>query len=576
MALSKRVRKWILVGGVFVVLLFAYAWFPILQGGTWSAPDEMATAYTASRLPLFGGSYNQPAAYADSLGGLVHPRSFLVHHQMLVPSMWLGLPWLLRALSLVVGARAETLGLLVVLISILAVFSWKHIVSKLLNNKTMGWVAAFTLAVHPGWWYFTARGLHPNVVLVSLLIFGGLAWYVAAGFVPPRRAHLWRMVMLFLGGASFGMAIFVRTNEAIWIIPVLFLVAWYQRRKPFAEHAVAVAGVIVPLVLMLLTNNGVYGHPFLTGYTISGDPIPVTVDVTDPDEAIGFSQPFLSRVFPFGIHEKNILNNLLNFHLLFFALWTAFALFGFVLFCIDWRTFSTHKQRRFLRCLWPAFLISLYLLVVYGSWNIHDNPDPSAITIGTSYIRYWLPISVAMTVFVAYAIVRGVQHRSSQTVQQVIMGIWLVAFAYTGGTLTTFGQDEGLAFVYQNVQSFASQRERVLNLTREQDVIIVDRSDKFLFPSRHVLYPLRSKTTYAALPQLVSATEEQGASLYYFGITLPQEDLAFLQSEHLLKHHLRFTPIEEIDQLTLYKIERVENDLPIEGVTKTGEMIFSE
>ncbi|PIR47668.1 hypothetical protein COV06_02175 [Candidatus Uhrbacteria bacterium CG10_big_fil_rev_8_21_14_0_10_50_16] len=565
MARNSRMLKGALTGLAATVLFFVYVWFPLAQSGVWSAPDEMAAAFAVEHVPLFGGDYTQTAAYTDTLGGLVHPRSLLVQNGMLVPSTWLGLPWLLRVLSILVGTRTETLGMLVALISVFAVFSWKQIVQKLLHNEVMGWVAALTLAVHPGWWYFTARGLHPNVVFVSLLIFGVFAWYVAANKVMPKRADFWRLLMIFLGGASFGMAIFVRTNEAIWILPVLLLVAWYQKKKPFAEHLLAVAGVLIPLVLMLVTNNAVYGGPFLTGYTVSGDPIPVTVEVTETVEPIGFSQPLLARLFPFGIHEQNIANNVVSFHMTFFALWTAFALFGCILLLVDWQKLSPDRRRRLLRCVWPAVLVSVYLFVVYGSWNIHDNPDPLAVTIGTSYIRYWLPISVVMTVPVAYAIIRGVQHRSSKAVKQVIIGIWIVAFVYTGFTITNFGRDEGLAFIAQNLQTFTDQRERVLDLTEENDLIIVDRSDKFLFPARQVVYPLRSETTYAALPLMMQTVEDQGASLYYLGITFPQEDLDSLHKDRLIANHLLLIPVEEIGLLTLYQFERAEFDVVLEG-----------
>ena len=174
---SLRIKNaFILLGAV--ALFFAYAWYPLSVTGLYNAPDELAAAYFAQRIPLFGGAYQQPAAYADELGGLVHPRSMIVAGGELLPGMWLGLPWLLGFARAMTGLDIEVVELLIPLLSVLAVLAWQKIVAKFFSDPRIGWFAAFALALHPGWWYFTARGLHPNVLFVSLLIFGAFFWYV--------------------------------------------------------------------------------------------------------------------------------------------------------------------------------------------------------------------------------------------------------------------------------------------------------------------------------------------------------------------------------------------------------------
>jgi len=174
---SLRIKNaFILLGAV--ALFFAYAWYPLSVTGLYNAPDELAAAYFAQRIPLFGGAYQQPAAYAEELGGLVHPRSMIVAGGELLPGMWLGLPWLLGFARAMTGLDIEVVELLIPLLSVLAVLAWQKIVAKFFSDPRIGWFAAFALALHPGWWYFTARGLHPNVLFVSLLIFGAFFWYV--------------------------------------------------------------------------------------------------------------------------------------------------------------------------------------------------------------------------------------------------------------------------------------------------------------------------------------------------------------------------------------------------------------
>lgn len=545
-------KPWVIGVGA-VLLFFAYAWFPLMTGGIWNAPDETAAAFFVGQIPLLGGAYNVEAPYAE-LGGLVHPRSMFVAGGDLLPGMWLGLPWLLTLFGLFTNGSVVALELLIAAAAVATVFAWKGIVAKLFDHHGVGWTAAFLLAVHPGWWYFTARGLHPNVLFTALLIFGVYAWFVASPKLVPKHTMLWRDLMLFLGGLSFGFALFVRTNEAMWVVPLLFAVAWYRRKQPFKEHLLAVLGVLVPIGLMLLTNLSVYGHVLRTGYTTASDPVPV--EVSEQIESVGFTNPVLQQLFPFGVHEMNVVRNVTDFHVVFFALWTAFSVFGLFLLGLQWVYMRPERKRMFARVLVGAGLVSLYLFLVYGSWNLSDNPDPNAVTIGTSYIRYWLPVSVVMTAFAAFAVIHGAARRSTDTMRQVVIGIWLVAFGFTGYVQTLYGKDEGLLFVKENLDLFRSQQERVLDLTGPKDLIIVDRSDKILFPHRSVRYALRSETTYANLPAMMDATELQDARLYYLGVTLPEDDLTHLREVRLDPVGLDIRHIQEIDLLTLYQITR--------------------
>ena len=532
-----------------VGLFFAYAWFPFLTPGIWNAPDEMAAAFLIERVPELGGSYDVPAAYADALGGLVHPRSLLVVQGQLVPGMWLGLPWLLAFVDGItgLGTRAE---LVIPLVAVLAVLAWQSVVRKLFDSRVTGWVAAVLLAVHPGWWYFTARGLHPNVLFTACLIFGVAAWYVGVFHAWKRRAVVWQRTMVFLGGLSFGMALFVRANEGVWLIPLLFVVAWVARKRPFSDHALGVAGVILPLVLMAVLNTQIYGAPLLSGYLAASDPVPVSVQA---EQVVEMPSPIVRAVFPFGVHELNIVRNVLQFHVGFFGLWSAFTVMALVLLAIRWDGFSAEQRRTYTRALVGWGLVSLYLFVVYGSWNLNDNPDPTAVTIGTSYIRYWLPITVGMTALAAYALTT-VSARRTRKAQLALGAIWLAAFGYTGAVQTLYGADEGLVYVQQNLARFSEQRAWVLGQTNPEDLILVDRSDKIVFPERQVVYPLRSETTYAHLPRMVEVTSAQGAHVYYMGITLPESDLEHLRTVRLAPQGLDIEIVDSMDLLSLYRL----------------------
>jgi hypothetical protein len=77
----------------------------------------------------------------------------------------------------------------------------------------------------------------------------------------------------------------------------------------------------------------------------------------------------------------------------------------------------------------------------------------------------------------------------------------------------------------------------------------VDRADKYLFPSRQVIVPLRAERTYAMMPVIVPSIP-----LYYFGITFPENDVQYLNNERLASVGLRIESVVTVDDETLYRI----------------------
>ena len=86
-------------------------------------------------------------------------------------------------------------------------------------------------------------------------------------------------------------------------------------------------------------------------------------------------------------------------------------------------------------------------------------------------------------------------------------------------------------------------------LTEVDAVIIVDRADKLFFPDRRVIYPLRDEKTYALMLQIVALVP-----LYYYGITLPQADIDYLNGDKLKAMGLQIDFVENFGEESLYKI----------------------
>ena len=63
----------------------------------------------------------------------------------------------------------------------------------------------------------------------------------------------------------------------------------------------------------------------------------------------------------------------------------------------------------------------------------------------------------------------------------------------------SFPIPEGLLDMRAALSVNRERKAWVGSLTTERDVIIVDYADKYLFPERSVIVPLRSEQTYATL-----------------------------------------------------------------------------
>ena len=80
----------------------------------------------------------------------------------------------------------------------------------------------------------------------------------------------------------------------------------------------------------------------------------------------------------------------------------------------------------------------------------------------------------------------------------------------------------------------------------------MDRADKFVWPDRTVITPLRSETTYDSMPVMTYL-----GPLYYFGITLPEKDMTYLNEDKLAAMALFIEEVATVEDETLYRIAQV-------------------
>jgi hypothetical protein len=286
---------------------------------------------------------------------------------------------------------------------------------------------------------------------------------------------------------------------------------------------------LVVLSPLFFFNRALYGTPFTFGYTFQGH------------GAEGAVQSAVKESLTHTSAAVSVFKNTWHYAVSLFP-WMSFAAFGVF--------FTLHVNRELRRRLAPYLVFSILLPAmlwgVYGVWNFSDNPNPAVVSIGDSHVRYWLPIFVLVSPLVGVWVERFTRPATE----------FLLPFSFlvllTLSVFPVFLAEDGLAHGRRVLNEFREKRERILSATEQGAVVVADRADKFLWPDRRVITPLRSETTFSALPDVART-----APLYYFGVTFPVKDLNYLNERRLRELGLRIIAVTAMREETLYRISPV-------------------
>jgi hypothetical protein len=130
--------------------------------------------------------------------------------------------------------------------------------------------------------------------------------------------------------------------------------------------------------------------------------------------------------------------------------------------------------------------VSAYLILYYGSWLVSDTPDKSAISLGLSYNRYWLPIFLLGMPYVVYgseAVATWLSKQHAALVKAVLLAVLLLIFVIQAGLTDR----ESVRFMIENGVEYRGVQDWVLDQTPANAVILTTRHDKILWPQRQVV-----------------------------------------------------------------------------------------
>jgi hypothetical protein len=530
MASKKRFSwNWLLMA-LAVLIFFLGSIVLINDANIYVSPDETANAYFVNSF-VQDGTLNGPTdALSAQLGDRIHPRSTVSFQGTLLPGSFLGLPVIYGLLSVIMGSWA--LFIFTPLITLLAAYAWGKMVT-LATKPSIGKLSFGLFLLHPAIWYYTARGLMHNVLFVDLLVLSAWFWIVRPMKPSKQSSGVWDDIF---AGLMLGLALFVRTSEVLWIaIAVVMAAVIWRKTLSWRRIRSGLFGLAIGLALLFGMNALVYGHPLTTGYTIGSIPIE-QLDIADSVDSV--------ELLPFGFHPMNAWRHALSYAVIMFWWLSLLALPGIAILL------SQKRHKRTVRwAMALATAVSIWLIVMYGSWEIHDNPDPTQITMANSYIRYWLPLYIFSTPMIAATILWVTNKVKSKILKKATLAIFILAILGLNINAVFIQGQDGLLSARAELNRSNEIQASVLASTQVDSIIIVDRADKLFFPHRRIWYPLRDDATYNAMPTLVADT-----TLYYYGITFPESDLDYLNEVRLEQMNLQIKLIQTYDQESLYQI----------------------
>jgi hypothetical protein len=487
---------------VFLGIIFFFIYSFLIFGNsaskfTW--PDETANYFFIKNY-IEHSNFSVAEPLNEIANDLIKPRSFNVHNHNLVPGSFLGMLLIYGLIGKIVGI--SLIKFLTPLLAVLAGLFFYKILLKIFEPK-IAFISALLFYLNPAWWYYANLSMLPNIAFLTFILVG---LYFLLKIDKEKKQKNWLLVIL--SAFFIGLALIIRTNEFLWILGILIFLAIFYFKKIKWQH------IIIFLIINILVflpifyyNQQTFGSYLSFGYLrfengptlISQLPSEFKVSNNDTLNFIKFI------VLPFGFQAKTILKNFYNYYfILFWWLLLGAVLGGFI--CI--KNFHEKKQGvYFLLC----FIISLYLLIYYGSWNFADPLTLALNKIGISYVRYFLPIYILSLPFVAIFLSTLTSFFQNQKIK-VIIGLFfaLIFLGFSINIVYLSGYDN-LIKIKQSIKEYTEMNGQVVGLTEKEAVIISSRSDKILFPERKVIGAWQVKDV-----ETWSNMIEAGIPVYYF------------------------------------------------------------
>lgn len=555
----KNHRYFIILALIGLIFLFVYSWLFVGLDRKFTSPDETANYYF---IKLFAEKsqirfYEPLNEIAD---GLVKPRSVGIVNGYTVPGSFLGMILIYSLITKIFGSWIILY--LTPLFSVIGVLFFYSLIKEIFGQR-IAFITALLLFVLPPFWYYSSRGMFHNVLFIDLLIIGLYFFVKCITTSDERQATSYvrraTSLMIILSGLFIGLSLITRTSEITWISLIVLILIIVNWAKIGWRNAVIFLGIILLLFIPIFyLNNSLYGSPFSFAYS------PEKIEAVPLESA---SQTILYKfrqlIFPFGVDFSRIGQMVYYYIIIIFPWFSILLLIGFIWLLkniiLSWLkkvfpeiSFNPSIKRNQKIYLWLYGFMALWLITYYGSYEFYEYIDKTKIILGSSYLRYWLPIYVFGLPFVALAILKIKQFFQSKILRYIISPAIILLFVFFSIFIVLQDPLQGLIRLKSYIKNNIEKKEMVVKKTEPDSVIITGYSDKVFYPERRVIVNLPSDKI--KIKEILNNLMNK-VSVYYFYNSLDENSQKNIENIKNLGIVLNQVQIFTKDNEVLYRLQ---------------------
>ncbi|MFH1597617.1 MAG: glycosyltransferase family 39 protein [Patescibacteria group bacterium] len=530
--LNARDKELKIIVALAVVFFVIYAYFPATQPAKFVSPDATANYFFTKQFAEQSTlSYQEPLAEISR--NLVLPRSTEAADGQIVPTSFLGIILIYGSL-----AKIFTTNIIVFITPLLASLTviFFYLILKQVFAKRIAFISSLLLYILPAFWYYSSRAMMHQIAFVAFFVMG-LYWTLTA-------LKKTKLLYYLLGGLFLGLALIVRTSEIWWVALLLVILFIANRQKMKWGYLVWWALMLgIVFVPILFFNNQLYGSPLATAYKGTVEAV-----TASGSSSAGLWSKISSLIFPFGISWAQFSVNFWHYFIQYFFWLSLPAVFGFFLYLRQWCQKKLSQPQ--IVFMISFVIVGLWQVAYYGSWRIVEFEDPSVLILGSSYIRYWLILSIFSLPFISAFILRLatlIKKKWSQVVFPIVVISFLIFFS---AQVVLLDPLYGLSKIKQDTLDYQDYSDQLNQVTEDNSVIISGTADKVFWPERDVI--VSYQPDYKFIDGVLKPLLKQ-VSVYFYHIRWQTQSQEFLKA--LPQYNISYVETSQIDSdLTLYQL----------------------
>ena len=189
---------------------------------------------------------------------------------------------------------------------------------------------------------------------------------------------------------------------------------------------------------------------------------------------------------------------------------------------------------------------SAILIMYYGSWELKDSAVHGP-TIGTSFVRYWLPMTVGVMPFFGITVERFLLRRG------VIIHVAAVAILIVGAMTAIMLPVEGLRATRAITREAAAVGAAIIARTEPNAIILTEQADKILFPERRII--VNDPADRAKIETSLTVISRLFAPVYYVTV-LTGVDIDHV-NKRISEYGISWTQPEKFGDYWLYTLQSI-------------------